>query len=153
MDLHTVKSWERKDHSLILQFEKGIAAVSFGAKDIIRFRSTDSSEWNVEEDLIVHAPDNNKLDFQLDIRENAIELSTGELRAELQLNPFAIAIFNKKGSKILSSSDHFLSIEGNRKVVRFTLAEQEGIYGLGGISQNRKELLQSRIRIYQQTAV
>src|SRR4051812_8842444 len=94
MDLQTVKSCERKNHSLVLRFEKGKAIITFVEKDVIRFRYTDSSEWNCEEDLVVHVTVNN-FDFQLDVRENEIELSTGELRAELQLNSIAIAIINK----------------------------------------------------------
>ncbi|MFJ5713044.1 TIM-barrel domain-containing protein [Neobacillus sp. NPDC093127] len=130
MELQTVKSWEERDHSLILYFEKGMATITFAEKDVIRFRYTDSGAWNGEEDFIVHACVNN-VAFQLDTKENSLELSTGELRAELQLNPFSIAISNKKGKEILSSTGPFMSIEHNRKVARFTLTEHEGIYGLG----------------------
>ena len=130
MDLQTVKSWELRNDSLVLTFEEGKAIIAFAEKDVIRFRYSDSSKWKNEETFILK-PNVKHLDFQVYTRENEIELTTGEVKVELRLNPFEIALFNKNGNPILSSATDFLSIESDRKIARFMLAEIEGIYGLG----------------------
>jgi alpha-glucosidase len=130
MELNKIKSWKEENNSVVLQFDKGQAEITFSEDDILRFRYAKDNVFSDEEMYILDGRPNQKK-FKLDYSLNQLLMTTEKLNVEIYLQPFRIIVLDKLGNKIISTASNFLTSNNQNKITRFKLTEEEKIYGLG----------------------
>lgn len=121
----------KKDWGVTIKDETRYVFAEFVRADILRIRATAGDSFEDEPSYVVEACPEGPVAVQITESDDAVEMATDKLTVTIRREPFSFSIKDTTGRVIVDVPDNCLEFTDGRSIQRFTLLENEGIYGLG----------------------